>query len=700
MFNTIAHNLNLPIKAVENALNLFNDGATIPFVARYRKELIENLNEIDLRNIIDEKTKLEKLEKRKSEILNSLAEQNINNKQLIENIKNAQTMPLLEDLYLPYKKSKKTKADIAIEQGFGKIADIIKTSKFDKNKVIEDFAKVKKLESKQVIEQAIYILAQEVSHSAEVRQLLRNFIFEKGFWECTKKDIELDAKQKYKDFYDYKIKIAYLKPHRILAILRAEKEKIISLKLDVNYIPTGKIRYLLKYHKSLFYSDILEKAVNYSFKKLIKPSLHTEICKTLFKNAEQQAVNVFASNLRSLLLSPPLPAKVTLGIDPGFKTGCKCAIVNKNLDVLSVFNIYPHTKNKNQQASILIDECQKHKVELIAIGNGSYSFETAEFVGEFLIKSMPELKYTVVDEAGASVYSASETAINEFPKFDLTSRSAISLARRILNPISEFVKVPPQSLGVGMYQHDVSPKLLAEKLTTETESAVSFLGANLNTASMHLLQYISGLNFNLAKKIVEYRQKNNGFKARSELLNVKGLGKKTYESAAGFCRIVNGTEPLDNTLVHPESYKKTYSLLKSIGINSINNNFSEIVKRINEINFVQDCSNSTLNNISSQLFKIIKESFEKHDFDVRQEYSKPILRSNTVNTESLKIGQKLEGVIKNITDFGVFIDIGCKCDAFLHKSLIKSNFELTLGNKLKVEIIQKDLERSRISVKI
>ncbi|HNS35433.1 MAG TPA: Tex-like N-terminal domain-containing protein, partial [Mesotoga sp.] len=563
----IANSLALPRWKVENAVELLEEGKTIPFIARYRKEKTGELNEIQLREISDALEYSKKLSSRKDEVLRIIEEKGKLTDELEASIKGAKNLQLVEDLYLPFKSKKKTRADKAREKGLQPLADFLKSSRIKDEVFVFTFINAEQeiLKLEDALEGARDILAEEFSQEVAVREKLRSLLKEKGIIKSSRTEKE-DEREVYRDYYDFSQPISRLVAHQILALFRGEREEIISLKLELPYDILPTLRDLLGWRDYLaYYEELIEASVD-SFSRLLMPSIEREVRNLIREEAESRAIHVFARNLRDLFLQPPLGEKVVMGVDPGYRTGCKLAVIGKDGSLLYHDVIFPTPPKNDYVGSSMkvVQAINTLNVELISIGNGTGSRETELFVSRLIREHNLPVKYMIVTESGASVYSASKVAIEEFPDEDVTTRGAISIARRVQDPLAEYVKISPEAIGVGMYQHDVNQSELKRTLDREVESVVNLVGVNLNTASEHLLKYISGLNSRAALNIVKYRAENGSFKNRKELLEVSGLGPKAFEQAAGFCRIINGSEALDGTSVHPESYEIARFILESV----------------------------------------------------------------------------------------------------------------------------------------
>ncbi|MCD6160710.1 MAG: RNA-binding transcriptional accessory protein [Kosmotoga sp.] len=703
----IADKLKLPQWKVKNAIELLEDGKTIPFIARYRKEKTGELDEIQIREISDLLEHLKKLHERKQEIVRIVEERGKLTPELKNAFLGAKTLQELEDLYAPYKSKKKTRADLAKEKGLVPLAELLKTSYTRNEEVISTYIDMEK--GVNSIEDAISgakdIIAEEISINLLIRDKLREVVRKSGKFYSERGKAE-DPKGIYRDYYEFSQPISQLVPHRILALFRGEREKVLKLGVEVSGDLLPVVLRVLNFDRKLAYYEELVEAAEDSLKRLLFPSIEREIRNELKEMAENRAITVFSKNLRNLLLQTPLGSKVVMGIDPGYRTGCKIAVIGKDGSMQYYDTIYPTPpKNEFMQAEMKVVEAVKLlKVEIIAIGNGTASRETELFVAETIRKNKLNCKYLIVSEAGASIYSASRVAIEEFPDLDVTTRGAISIARRVQDPLAEYVKIPPESIGVGMYQHDVNKTKLKKALDREVESAVNFAGVNLNTASKHLLKYISGLNEKSAENIVKYREEKGLFKKREELLKVRGIGSKAFEQAAGFCRILGGDNPLDSTTIHPESYQIAIAVLENIGMNPTDlvKCKEELRDRLRNFNIQDFCEETDYNLIT---VRDVVEALKKPGLDPRDELPKPLLRDDVLTMEQLQPGMTLEGTVRNVVDFGAFVDIGVKQDGLIHRSKmgrkIRDPLEiLSVGQIVKVKVLSVDLERSRIALEL
>lgn len=694
-------------------LAMLEDGNTVPFIARYRKERTGSLDEVQIREIQAEYQQVSKLEKRKKEIINKIDEQGKMTATLQKQIMHADSIQMLEDLYLPFKQSRQTKAQIAKAAGLEPLARYILA--FNDNFEVEAEKYLNPGKDIQTVMDALNgaheIITQAFGDNAQLRDWVRHSMYRYGRIRTEIKKNAVDEREVYKTYYEFDEKINRLVSHQILAIDRGEKEKVLRVKLELDddfvfhYLHS---RFIGK-RQGLAASKV-EAAYQDAYRRFIKPAIEREIRKNLTAKADEQAIQVFGDNLYHLLMQAPLKGKVVLGLDPAFRTGCKLAVIDSTGKFLTKAVIYPHEKGKGQKPNPklraeakakLKDLIQQYQVEMIAIGNGTASRESESFVAEVLKEIPQQVYYVIVNEAGASVYSASEIARDEFPDFNVEERSAVSIARRLQDPLAELIKIDPKSIGVGQYQHDLPEKELDKKLSQVIETAVNQVGVNLNTASPQLLMHISGLNKSIANNIVQYRDENGKFQSRAELMQVPRLGKKAFEQAAGFLRIVNGTNPLDNTDIHPESYSAAVQILQDTQLNVDKIGTSELQTKLSTLNvdnLVQETDQGR-----ETVVDILK-GLKTPGRDFRDTMPMPVLRSDTLHIEDLKPGMKLQGTVRNVVDFGVFVDIGVKQDGLVHvsklsKSFVKNPAEIvSVGDIVDVWVDQVDEKRSRIQL--
>lgn len=707
IIKTLASELNIKTSQVEATIKLIDEGNTIPFIARYRKEVTGSLNDEVLRTLDERLTYLRNLEDRKVQILNSIEEQGKLTYELKAKIEAANTMVALEDLYLPYRPKKRTRATIAKEKGLEPLAKAILEQ--DKNLNVTEKASEYINDEKEVanIEDAIAgakdIIAETVSDNATYREYIRKFTFNNGSLVSTAKDSEEDSV--YEMYYNFEEPVKKIAGHRILAINRGEKEKILSVKITVD--EESILNYLNKMICKSTNSEceaILSDAIADSYKRLISPAIERDIRNELTETAEDGAIKVFGKNLTQLLMQPPIANQVVLGWDPAFRTGCKLAVVDatgKVLDTKVIFPTAPQNKVEESKKEVLklID---KYNISLISVGNGTASRESEMVIVDIIKECKSKVSYVITNEAGASVYSASKLATEEFPDLNVGERSATSIARRVQDPLAELVKIDPKSIGVGQYQHDMNQKKLSEALTGVVEDCVNKVGVDLNTASASLLEYISGISKAIAKNIVKYREENGKFTNRKQLLKVEKLGPKAFLQCAGFMRITNGDNPLDATSVHPESYEAANNLLKKLGLN---------VKDIKSGNLVglsliaKDTKKlSDELGIGEPTLKDIIRELEKPGRDPRDEMPKPILKTDVLEMKDLTPGMILKGTVRNVIDFGVFVDIGVHQDGLVHISQITDRYikhpldAVSVGDIVDVQVMSVDIAKKRIQL--
>ena len=705
----IAHELGVKEFQVQNTIKLIDEGNTIPFIARYRKEATGGLSDEVLRNLNDRLTYLRNLNKRKEEISKSIEEQGKMTDELKIQIENAITLSEVEDIYRPYKQKKRTRASIAKEKGLEPLATIIYLQ-VDKRPVLEiakEFINEEKgvNNKEEALAGAKDIIAENISDVAEYRKRIKQMCYREGLIKT--KATNDEEKSSYEMYYDFSEKINRIPSHRILAINRGEKEDFLKVKLEkpedtiINYIENDIIK------GNTEFTDILKETINDSFKRLIEPSIDREIRSDLTEKAEEQAIKVFGKNAKQLLLGSPIKGQTVMGFDPAYRTGCKIAVIDETGKVLDTATIYPTTPQNDVENSkkTLLDLIKKDNINIIAIGNGTASRESEQFVSDVIKEASKDVNYAIVSEAGASVYSASKLATEEYPDINVSIRGAISIARRLQDPLAELVKIDPKSIGVGQYQHDVNQKRLSESLSGVVEDSVNSVGVDVNTATPSLLTYVSGLNNSISKNIVKYRDENGKFKNRKELLKVAKLGKSAYEQCAGFIRIYDGDNPLEVTAVHPESYEIAENLLKEIGCKKQDLRDKEGLKTIKEkLANINIKETSKKLNTSEITLKDIIEELSKPGRDPREDMPKQILRSDVLKFEDLKEGMVLNGTVRNVIDFGAFVDIGVKHDGLVHISEMSNNYVknpseiVSVGDIVKVKVIGIDNEKQKVKL--
>ena len=704
----IAEELNVRTEQVESTVKLIDSGNTIPFIARYRKEVTGNLSDEVLRNLFERLTYLRNLESRKEEVLRLIDEQGKLTEELSKEIENAVIMSELEDLYRPYKQKKRTRATIAKECGLEPLSQIIyiQNEKKDIYEIAKEYINEdKKIDSADnAIAGALDIIAENISDEPAYRKIIKSMCFREA---VIVSKAAKEEKSAYEMYYDYKEPILRIPSHRILAINRGEKEEFLKVKVEK---PEEKIIEILEQKiimaKTQF-SEMLKNTILDSYKRLIEPSIDREIRADLTQRAEEKAIKVFGQNAKQLLLQPPIKGMNVIGFDPAYRTGCKIAVIDYTGKLLDYTTIYPTEPQNDIEGSkkVIKSLIEKYNVNMIAIGNGTASRESEMFVSDTIKEIKQKVVYAIVSEAGASVYSASKLATEEYPDINVSIRGAISIARRLQDPLAELVKIDPKSIGVGQYQHDVNQKNLTESLTGVVEDAVNSVGVDLNTATPSLLTYVSGINNTIAKNIVKYREENGTIKERKELLKVPKLGKSAFEQCAGFIRIFNGTNPLEITSVHPESYETAEKLLKQLGYKKEDLLGKEILQKLRE-----DLNEIDIKKVSKELevgeltLKDIVSELQKPGRDPREDLPKPILRSDVLKFEDLTEGMELTGTVRNVIDFGAFVDIGVKHDGLVHISqmadkYIKSPSEVvSVGDIVKVKVIGIDKEKQKVSL--
>ena len=712
--NSVAKELNFKVLQVENTIKLFDEGATVPFIARYRKEVTGNLDEEQIRDVIEKITYYRNLEKRKEEVIRLIEEQGKLTEELQKSIVNAMKLQEVEDLYLPYKKKKKTKADIAKEQGLEPLSEFALakgTTMEQLEKEAEKYVTEEVADVKAAIEGVHLIIAQDISENIKIREFLRDKIAKFGILtsKVIEKNKENDEKGVYQDYYEYSEQIGRSASNRILALNRGEKEKILKVDIDIDEKNEETIiNFILNTFENKNLTEFFRGVIKDSLDRLAYPSIKNEVRNIYTEKAEEEAINIFSENLEKLLLQPPLAKKTLMGLDPGYRTGCKMVIINKDgfYETNDVLFLVDGVHNERQLATAkkkILDYVAKYDVDIIAIGNGTASRETEAFVADLIKEMKKKVSYLIVNEAGASIYSASKLAIEEFPDLDVTARGAISIARRIQDPMAELVKIDPKSIGVGMYQHDVNQKKLNETLEQTIEHVVNNVGVNINTASWALLSFVSGIKKNVAKNLVDYRHENGDFKDRKQLKKVKGLGDKAFEQMAGFVVVPDSENPLDNTIIHPESYHVAEIILKEAGckVEDLKNDLEAVRKKLQKIDLEKIIKE---NDFGRETAKDVYEALLKDRRDPRDEFEKPLLRSDILNMNDLTEGMILEGTVRNVAKFGAFVDIGLKNDALIHISEIAEKFvsdptkELSVGQIIKVKILSLDKERGRVGL--
>ena len=713
IFQIIADELSVKYTQVESAVKLIDEGNTIPFIARYRKEVTGGLSDETLRDLFDRLNYLRNLQQRKEEVRNSIEEQGKLTDEIVKALENAKILAEVEDIYRPYKQKKRTRATIAKEKGLEPLSEAL--LKQDPKVSIEDIAKqfIDPEKGVETIEDAIAgakdIIAENISDNPNYRKEIKKYCYKDGIIQTeSNAKTEEEENKTYQMYFEFNEKVNKIPSHRILAINRAEKENAIKLKIqkpEENIIDFME-RDIIK-DKTSNYSEILDDTVKDSFKRLIEPSVEREIRSDLTEKAEEKAIKVFGQNAKQLLMGAPLKGLTVMGFDPAYRTGCKIAVIDETGKLLDTTTVYPtEPQNKVEEAKKELKALiKKHNINMIAIGNGTASRESEKFVADMISELDNEVYYAIVSEAGASVYSASKLATEEYPDINVSLRGAISIARRLQDPLAELVKIDPKAIGVGQYQHDVNQKRLAESLTGVVEDAVNNVGVDVNTATPSLLSYVSGINKTIANNIVKYRDENGKILERKELLKVPKLGKVAFEQCAGFIRILDGKNPLEITAVHPESYEKAEALLSSIGYKKEDLKDSDKLKdiklKLSSLNLKKTAEEL---DIGEMTLKDIIDELSKPGRDPRDEMPKPILRSDVLKFEDLKEGMILNGTVRNVIDFGAFVDIGVKHDGLVHISELSDKFVknpsdvVSIGDIVKVKVIKIDTERQKVSL--
>ncbi|WP_421923697.1 Tex family protein [Paenibacillus luteus] len=713
IMNGIAAQLSIPISKVKSAVSLLDEGNTIPFIARYRKEMTGELDENDLRSIEEKLQYMRNLEERKREVVRLIDEQGKLTEELRKAINQSVKLQEIEDLYRPYRQKRKTRASVAKERGLEPLAVWL----WSQPRIADPLAEASRYVNEEkgvptaqdALNGAMDILAENIADDASIRAWVRKFTFDQALIKTDAKNAAEESV--YEMYYSYQEPVRKLPPHRVLAINRGEREEVLRVNFDV---PAERIhehiqRKLLRNGTAQSVRDILVAVMEDSYKRLISPSIEREVRGELTEKAEEHAISIFSENLRNLLLQPPVRGNIVLGVDPAFRTGCKLAVIDDIGKLLEVAVSYPTPpNNKVAEAEKLINGLiDKYKVELIVIGNGTASRETEQFIATLIGKRKAasaggaELKYIIVNEAGASVYSASKLAQEEFPELDVAERSAVSIARRLQDPLAELVKIEPKAIGVGQYQHDVSQKRLDESLGGVVESAVNHVGVDVNTASASLLSYVAGINGTIAKNIVKYRDENGRFAKRTQLQKVPRLGAKSYEQCIGFLRIVEPVNPLDSTPIHPESYDVVDKLFKELGLTLKQLGTDELKTKLTELNVEQTAS--TLD-VGVPTLRDIMDSLLRPGRDPREELPPPIFHTDVLNIEDLKPGMELHGTVRNVIDFGAFVDIGIKNDGLVHISQLSDKFVkrpmdvVSVGDTVTVWVLSVDEKKGRVSL--
>ncbi|CAI7727858.1 Tex family protein [Bacillus altitudinis] len=707
LLKQIATELKLSTKQIGSVIQLLEDGNTVPFIARYRKEQTGSLDEVQIQTISERYTYIQNVTNRKEEVIRLIAEQDKLTDELKQKIEQAHKLQEVEDLYRPFKQKRKTKANVAKAKGLEPLAEyLLKLPNDEIEKKASAFINEEKevTTAEEALEGAQHIIAEQLADDPDMRKWIRSETYQKGSLVTSGKDVENDEKNVYEMYYDYQEPIKKIVPHRVLAVNRGEKEGILKAAIEP---PAENIRFYLDKQvlkgKQTTARPYIEAAIDDAYKRLIQPSIEREIRKELTEKAEEQAIHIFAENLRKLLLQPPMKGKRVLGVDPAFRTGCKLAVVDDTGKVHHIGVIYPHPPvQKKAEAKQKVKEIvQSSNIEVIAIGNGTASRETEQFIADLIQELDQPVSYLIVNEAGASVYSASALAREEFPDLQVEERSAISIARRLQDPLAELVKIDPKSVGVGQYQHDVSQKQLNSSLTFVVETVVNQVGVNVNTASQALLQYVSGLSKAVAGNIVKRREEIGRFTSRKELKDIPRLGAKTYEQCIGFLRITDGQDPLDRTGIHPESYKETKQFLRMINMTPDDLGTEQLKEKIAEVKLDEAAQQLDIGTITLQ---DIIDQLTRPERDPRDEVPKPLLKTDVLKLEDLKQGMELQGTVRNVVDFGAFVDIGVKQDGLVHISKLSNRFVkhpldvVSVGDIVTVWVDSVDQAKGRVAL--
>jgi len=707
LIRLIAKETSVKDKQVANVLALLEEGNTIPFIARYRKEMTGSLDEVEIKTISEKWNYLDNLEKRKEEVLRIIEEQGKLTLELRKEIVQATKLQRVEDLYRPYKQKRRTKATVAKEKGLEPLAEWIIGCPVSglPHEEAEFYVNSDKgvQSAEEALEGAKDIIAEIIADNPAFRKWIRDDTYKRGMVKSVVKDEEKDEKNIFEMYYEFEEAVEKIVPHRILALNRGEKEGVlrVSVKADAERILGYMERQVIK--GTTVCEAILKEAVEDGYKRLIQPSIEREIRNELTDKAEDQAIHIFSENLRNLLLQPPLKGKIVLGVDPAYRTGCKFAVVDQTGKMLEIGVVYPHppVSKRKEATQKILQIIEKYAIELVAIGNGTASRETEQFIVDALKEQTKEIYYLIVNEAGASVYSASDIAREEFPTLQVEERSAVSIARRLQDPLAELVKIDPKSVGVGQYQHDVSEKKLNESLSFVVETAVNQVGVNVNTASPSLLQYVAGLSKTVAQNIVKKREEEGAFKNRKELKAIPRLGAKTYEQAIGFLRVPDGAEPLDRTAIHPENYEAVRSLLRRQGL-STDDLGSEKLR--NALSNVDVHAMSEELGVGEITLRDILDSLIRPARDPRDELSAPLLKKDVLKLEDLKAGMELQGTVRNVVDFGAFVDIGVKQAGLVHISKLRNSYVkhpmdvVAVGDVVTVWVEKVDVPKERIAL--
>lgn len=710
IISNLSKELSITSKQINSVLSLLEEGNTVPFIARYRKEVTGNLDEEEIRSIEKEYSYLQKLEERKQEVIRLIDEKGLLTEDLVKQINASNKLQEVEDIYLPFKEKRKTKATEAIANGLEPLANFILTFPKQEGSIEQEATKYvndKVASVEEAIIQAGYIIAENLSETKDVRQHLRKLFYDEGIIVTkAKKDAEtIDEKKKYEIYYDFKEPLKKLKSYRVLAINRSEKEKVISVKVEVD--DEQVLAYLEKFliKKDSDATNYLQEFIKDSYKRLLYPSLVREMRNILTEQASERAIELFSENLETLLMQPPVHDKTVLGVDPAYRTGCKLAVIDPTSKLLEIKVMYP-TKPKEDivgSEKILDQLLAKYPINQIVVGNGTASRETESFLRNYIKNNKLDMPLSIVSEAGASVYSASKLAQTEFPDLHVEERSAVSIARRIQDPMAELVKIDPKSIGVGQYQHDVNQKELGESLDFVMLKNINKVGVNINTASGELLKYVSGLDKTIANNIVSYREENGSFKNRSEIKNVKRLGPKAYEQCAGFLKVLDGDQPLDSTFIHPESYDVAISFIKQYDLDLAELGTEAMISKLSKIN-IKEASQEL--KVSDQLITDLVEALASSQIDIRDELVAAEFDPSITSIDEVKPGMMIKGQVRNVVDFGAFVDIGIKNDGLIHISEISDQYIKDVTDVLKIGDIRDfrvkdvDIEKGRVQLSL
>lgn len=708
MLQLVSKETGVKSSQAEQVIKLLEEGNTVPFIARYRKEQTGSLDEVQIKAVEDRYNYIQQLEQRKEEVIRLIDEQGKLTEELSSAIQNATVLQRLEDLYRPYKQKRRTKATIAKEKGLEPLASLLMTYPKESVAVIaKDFLndELQVLTTEDALQGARDILAEQYADDPKIREKIRNISRADGLIISSVKKAELDEKNVFEMYYEYEEPVKRIVPHRTLALNRGEKEDVlkVSIQVPINKVTTVMQTEWIPAYSSSEAVEHVKLAIEDSYKRLIQPSVEREIRTELTEKAEAQAIHIFSENLRNLLLQPPLKGKVILGVDPAYRTGCKLAVVDDTGKLLEVSAIYPHAPKMDIEGSKkkVLSYIKKYPISLVAIGNGTASRETEQFIVDCLKEVDGDVAYVIVNEAGASVYSASETARHEFPDLQVEQRSAVSIARRLQDPLAELVKIDPKAVGVGQYQHDVSQKKLSESLSFIVETAVNQVGVNVNTASASLLQYVSGLSKTVAENVVNLRNEQGRFTSRAQLKKIPRLGAKTYEQAIGFLRVPDAKNPFDATGIHPESYKAAEQVLAIVGLKKEQIGSKEAEEALKNISIEEVSKELEIGDIT---LKDIVDTLIKPARDPREAFPQPILKTDVLKMEDLKAGMELQGTVRNVVDFGAFVDVGVKQDGLVHISKLKKGFVkhpldvVSLGDIVTVWVDQFDANKGRIAL--